>query len=150
MVKCADCGFLAVRHLDTQTLVAPVEAQRRGGKPPPSSGAWANLDTTPICAVGAVDLGSALGGPGKAHWQKLVLAERTCEWFTQWIPACSPKEHLEMNLLKEQREWQAQQASLAEERHAQAMRVQLRSQLIAAIVGFVGALVAVWLAHVLR
>lgn len=119
MIKCADCGFLGVRHLITQELVSPAEEQRQNGTPPESDNGRPNLDTEPVCAVGATVLwDDSEGDYGPAH---LIQKERDCSRFSRWIPALSPKEHLDMDMLEQQRQWQQEQARLAEDRHRETM-----------------------------
>lgn len=106
MVKCVECGFLAVRHLETQVLVGPGDNQRKTGAPPEGMELRANLDITPVCAIGACELQEDVVGPIAAYAAKAMQKERECSLFTPWIPVLSPKEHLDMTVLERQKEWQ--------------------------------------------
>ena len=104
MVKCAECGLLAVRNLDSQELCSPGETQRKNGQPPAGAGAKANLDITPICAVRAHDLPEEVQGSGPAHSVEVMGKDRECDRFMDWSPAYSPREHLEKRREEEQAE----------------------------------------------
>ena len=69
------------------------------------------LDRIPLCAVGENRLPeecaamSANGGEFTAI-QKVFVKDRECKQFTPWIPVLIPKEHIDMNLLEQPRDWQ--------------------------------------------
>jgi hypothetical protein len=120
MAKCAECGYLAVRHLETQTLVGPGNHQRKTGQPPEGNGPRANLDITPVCAVGVPSLRADVGESGVPHAAAAALAmnnDRECSKFTPLIPVLTPKEHLDMAVLEwqrkcegEDRQWRREEA----------------------------------------
>jgi hypothetical protein len=119
MVKCKDCGYLGVRHIESQTLVSPGENQRESGAPalevltyPPGTVRFTNdlpptrviVDGTPVCAVGAVDLYAeceSIQQPGRNQAAKSVMQDdRDCKQFTTRIPGLTPKEHVVRNLIE--------------------------------------------------
>ena len=108
MVKCVDCGYLGVREIDNQRLVNPGAEQRKSGQPPGNFNGVAITLVEPICTVAAFDLEAEVSGPGPAPAAKVMDKDRECEQFTEWVPALTPKEHLDMNLLERQRDWQRQ------------------------------------------
>ena len=103
MVKCADCGFVAVRGVESQQLFGPLHEQRRSGHSPANFNGVAINHVAPICVVGAFDLEQELPQPGPAHAANLMAKERECLKFTKWIPGLSPKEHIDMDLMERQR-----------------------------------------------
>lgn len=101
MVKCADCGYLGVRHIENQTLVSPGEEQRRTGSPPTieQGGTIGGrtlpvLDTRPVCAVRAFPLDEELLASVSA--KDVMQKDRPCGRSTPWIPGLTPKEHIDM------------------------------------------------------
>jgi hypothetical protein len=63
----------------------------------------------PTCFVRAKDLSGevrAIGGDGNTARRQVFAKERECTSFVAWLQGFSPKEHREMNLLQEQRDWQ--------------------------------------------
>ncbi len=125
MVKCAECGFLGVRHPLTQTLIGPSEHQRQTGVPTTDSipivgrmdeyaPGEAIPDTRPVCAIGAIQIGNEHCGGNdnrvKCHSAQAVMQkDRTCGEFTKWIPGLSPKEHIDMLTAQTDRLWQERQ-----------------------------------------
>jgi len=122
MHKCAECGYLAVRHPETLALVGPDEEQRRTGHPTGSYGipmagrvptrdqesGHVILGIDPCCAVGEPYLVGKVpdGGMNNLHCEAARTAmqhEWECPQFTKWIPGLTPKEHIHMNLLEMQR-----------------------------------------------
>jgi len=102
-VKCVDCGMLSAwRPLDGR-LVCLTQYDRVTAKDRGLSDKGMELFG---CAAKEIKLEGATGT------EKFIAIEepRTCESFIEFFPALiTPREHIEMNLLKEQREWQAKQ-----------------------------------------
>lgn len=110
MVKCADCGFLSVRHNDTRELC---EAERQ---PDGTVKADRHYVNGLLCFKALRDF----GGPEVTHHEKSVGV--TIDWsvvydraqdeidcrdgFLQRIPGLSPKEHLAMMDQERTRAWQ--------------------------------------------
>lgn len=118
MVKCRDCGFLAVRMRathETPARLIEVEDDYR------SKGAYdESYDRVPICFMRKADLRWEIG-----EWTKkfdaatkadqamrepltnqlwaIIDRERECDGYTDWLRGWSPREHLEMQMLEEQR-----------------------------------------------
>jgi len=130
-VRCADCGYLGVRRCNDRALVSPDTEQRRTGEAPAPPDLETQslmidipiLETKPLCAMGAIlldeefddELGrsppDALRQVSERNVAVLVTQkERQCGQFVKWMPALSPKEHLDMNVLERQREWQAKES----------------------------------------
>lgn len=106
-VTCAACGFFAVRHLESQLLVSPGAAQRKSGHPPGGPNAKCAVGTVPFCAVNseaAHEHGVEYTPP--AEFVKIAKSTRECGAFTKWLPGLTPKEHLDMAVLEDQRTWQ--------------------------------------------
>ena len=119
LVNCAECGFLAVRHIETHELVEADKSYRLCGLIPsvgehngtPHS-IW---EIHPICFVGAYNLGLLeilkiqQGQSEIDSVIEVVNERRECNSFTEWHLGLTPKEHKEMQSIKEQREWQEKQ-----------------------------------------
>ena len=107
MVKCADCGFLAFRHFETQQLVEATEKIRERGAFPTTTGSYKRsmLEKVPICFAMKYDLRAELPGdkddPNGPDIVTVVRKERTCDGLTPWERGFSPKEHRE----RLDREW---------------------------------------------
>ena len=138
MVRCGDCGFLVVRSAtDERELVSPGAEQRQTGIAPEvdegpevvSAASMAHLrkferplfETKPWCSLGAnpIDQEYEAEKPERSpQWSteaieaaKVTMGKsRECTKFTPWIPALSPKEHMEM--LATQQMFEAQAARL--------------------------------------
>jgi hypothetical protein len=134
MVKCADCGYLGMRHCKSQALVCPSAKHRSSGEPPvdesiriaPINRAFAViLDFMPVCAIGVSDLHDEFASR-QGHvtdWsqefnssvsaaKKVMQKDRPeCqERFTPWIPGLTPKEHIDMLATREMLNAQATRA----------------------------------------
>ena len=110
--KCAECGFLVVRDKTTNELVSPAVEYRdivrltQAGNDPSTL----TFDPTPICSAGACNLWpfgkiTTLGGI-----IGVLTQNRDCLKFTVWLPALSPKEHLDMLNIQAERLWHERQA----------------------------------------
>ena len=60
-------------------------------------------------------------------FRDVIDRDRNCNSFTTWKQGLTPKEHFDMaiseQMIVEQRRWQADQAKLADDRHAESMRI---------------------------
>jgi ferric-dicitrate binding protein FerR (iron transport regulator) len=99
MVKCADCGYLGVRHPETLELVGPSHQQRETGALTGTLRGQMFLDEQPICAVGAFDLWRETAAQPDGAL-RVMQKPRDCLKSTEWIPGLSPKEHIDMNMLE--------------------------------------------------
>ena len=132
MEKCADCGFLASRNVQTRWLEETEEEIRREGglvvawntgKPlgrfEPPICFRQNTDYKPVAFTTFVDTKAV-----KAEINK----ERNCDLFTEWKQGHSPREHLDMinqqlwleyqdRKEKEDKEWREKQEQRADRRH---------------------------------
>lgn len=105
-VRCADCGFLALREVQTGAILEAVYRLRTE---------WINErelalgrvrhERTPCCYRQALDfkaeVKAAMAGQlPEVKQEKVVLpiiqAERECDKFTPWLEDHTPKEHYEM------------------------------------------------------
>lgn len=147
MVKCKNCGYLAVRHLEAQELVGMPDFQRENGHPPESNGTRVNLDRTPICSMARCDLRAELdGSPNVASVvAKVVNASRDCDRFRQRIPLLTPKEHLDMDMFDRQQAWQQAESDRAERRHRQGLWQSLGVALFGAAIALSGVVLKVYL-----
>jgi len=112
MVKCADCGFLASRDIETRYLEETEQEIRQEG--------------CPVLMVDTVKIGSKFEPPicfmrspdyrvvpfGQIYDHKPVKAEiqreRNCNLFTPWQQGFTPKEHREMLDREKMLKWQAE------------------------------------------
>jgi hypothetical protein len=125
MVKCSECGFLAIRNAETRNL-EEVEFKPR------QSGDIGKLGVQryvliPVCFAMVANFDEEIeelrkspeytekrNGYGQVTWPqwstfvKVVLnKERECESFTRWHQGFTPKEHREMLDRQEMLKWQA-------------------------------------------
>src|SRR5436305_2626616 len=98
LVRCTECGYFSVRHLDTR-LVYEVEREMRhtGRIPANAIGHNRNLyDDIPICIEHAVDFATELDASPENTVLWCISHERECAAYTPWLEGLSPKEHREM------------------------------------------------------
>lgn len=102
MVRCADCGFLAVEHpLESEPFAEADDTVRKTGLVQ-SAVLYHHM---PVCFVRVIDLRAEL--PESADSGKILhalQAERDCAKFIKWWPSYTPKEHAEMQREEELRE----------------------------------------------
>ncbi len=106
-VRCADCGFLAVRDSKTGELREADELVRE--QPPPQT-PREPCTNCPLCGARAADLRKESAG-GK-DWYVIygvLIKARNCPAFTPWIRGFSPKEHRQMLDSRDLRAWQDEQ-----------------------------------------
>lgn len=106
-VRCADCGLLALRNNEMHRLVEADFRYREEGIPRRNQQGVVIYDIVPVCFVREVNFHEEIGDRPKDKAAPLVLRkERECKSFMPWCQGYSPKEHIEMNILQEQRDWQ--------------------------------------------
>lgn len=135
-VKCAECGYLAVRHRATRQLLDAELQLRADGyllDHDPVTGQVA-YDSTPICFAQKIDFRKGHGSASHQDQLKDAMQElRDCDGFTEWKQGFTPKDHWEIiqdaerikwqtRREEEQRDFQALQARLADERHRESQR----------------------------
>lgn len=111
MVKCAECGFLAMRHSQTRQLMDAEEKLRTRGYIDSLSISSHDLvyDKYPVCYALKLDFRSEIGGNSDESTRtKAVQCERNCDGYTPWQIGFTPKEHKEMIQEAERRRWQEQ------------------------------------------
>ncbi len=104
MDKCADCGFLAARNIDTRNLDEVEREFRRSGEPPNQIMAGKEIGYPihkryPVCFVqeyDLLDLFEKINGDEYKRFLVVIDEERRCEPFTTWKQGFTPKEHQEM------------------------------------------------------
>jgi hypothetical protein len=99
MVKCAECGFLAVRRRSTWRLEETEAAIRATGAMPndPLDDKKKLYQEWPACFVGAADFRKE--GDDKYHptvVEGLITKDRQCSRFMSWVRGFDPKEHAQM------------------------------------------------------
>ena len=161
--KCVDCGYLAVRDLDTRQL-EEAERGETGNVVFPNvrkvayGGAMSPKYDLPICFARASNLQSEYGvRPSDAElyriWQaniqKVLIQERDCSDFTDWITGFTPREHREMidreNMLKWQSEREDADKKWRSTQERYLVKVAGTYAIIAGIIGAaIGAVIA-WL-----
>lgn len=161
-VKCADCGFLAVRHFETRDLLDAEELLRRDGEMPlqPGTGHYI-YDPWPICFARVIDFRAALeDNSGSPHRKRVINEGRECNRFTPWIQGLTPKEHVELKIEEDRQLWETQrdlddklwrekQEEKADQRHREAITAARSMSLVSALIGFVAALAACGLTYLL-
>ena len=124
MVKCVECGFIAIRRTDKQLVEADDEF-RESGVPPFNSD-----EGFPLCFARATNLRAeieAIPGPGRANKVRLAIGrERDCDDSTPWQMGFSPKEHREA--LNRERLAEEQQLRSEAEREAEQGRREAERQ----------------------
>lgn len=111
MVRCANCGYLAARAMQSRQLLEAEEGYRFRGENPIVANGNAYEDK-PVCFVWAWDLRSEIGNPpdpGRPSKRDVMLKPRECSDFTKWIEGFTPKEHVEMQLLREAHDYRDKQ-----------------------------------------
>ena len=115
MIKCADCGFLAVRNLRTRQLEEAEKEYRdrayisltgEEGKLHP------RLESLPLCFVASYDLQDEIRNksPKKEVDSRNIIAvvnaDRDCDKSTKWLLGFTPKEHQDILDRQEILKWQ--------------------------------------------
>jgi hypothetical protein len=104
-VKCQECGFLAWRSKKTRELVE-VEPEYRTFPDMNTNGRYQYFDSIPACFVAALDIGKEFppSTPISVKATTEVISKpRECGEYTRVRHGLSPKEHLQMWMLEEQR-----------------------------------------------
>ena len=130
MAKCSDCGYLAVRNVDSRDLEEAEESFRRKGTGPLaeiySGKGHLRHEKQPLCFAMVHsfrdDFEKAIkeGKPENDRVRQIIQKERPCDEFTEWKQGCTPKEHREMldrqwmldyrkKREQEDREWRAKE-----------------------------------------
>ncbi|RIK73200.1 MAG: hypothetical protein DCC68_25330 [Planctomycetota bacterium] len=151
-VKCAECGFLALRDHHSLALVEATEHFRTTGNRPttPSGQLVYAKGIPPLCFARAIDLPATIGQPPTDDRIKATIdATRLCRNFTPWQQGFSPKEHQEMVNQQIMLDWQREREEAdrawrtAESTRAHRWQIAfLAVALLGIIVGFIGGIVA--------
>ncbi len=100
VVKCVDCGFLAVRHRESRELCSAELDYREHGRIPnlqPSSGTGYQMyEEAPLCFQRIVAFRTSECSSPEARVAVLQEERGDCEGFTVWQQGFTPKEHREM------------------------------------------------------
>ena len=107
MVKCAECGFLASRGIQSRRLDETEQEIRSEGIVVPiiNLGKPFNVYEPPICFMCSADykavpftmrINPSTKDPEAQAVRTEIQRERTCELFTLWKLGSTPKEHREM------------------------------------------------------
>ena len=103
MVKCEECGFLALRNRNTGLLDEAPQEYRRAAEVPPFNSPLSDAYTgVPICLARAYPLHNEFTNQDQATHREifnLLQKKRNCaerDLFTPWQQGFSPKEHREM------------------------------------------------------
>ena len=98
-VKCADCGYLAVRHRQTRQLLdAELLLRERGYLLEENPGTGKTVyEPHPICFVQKIKFRDKVGAsPTEQSLKDAVQNIWECDQFTDWKQGFTPKEHREM------------------------------------------------------
>ncbi len=137
-VKCADCGYLSLRHTNSRQLLDAEEQFRTTGNipSPKKGGIDLSYDDYPICFMRVVNFRTDQEAGKSKDQDKCVRClkrERECDKFTPWLMGFTPKEHYEViqentrlkwqaDREREDREFRAEQVRLADERYRKSLR----------------------------
>lgn len=123
MVKCAECGFLALRNRVSRELVeveGPLRQSANAPMPRTPTEPRELYERTPLCFARARQLQDEVSNDDRHELLRVFQRDRDCPSFTTWQQGFTPKEHRDMLdrqwLLereerrdKEQRQWQTRQ-----------------------------------------
>jgi hypothetical protein len=104
-VKCKDCGFLAFKYLKSGKLTG-VDAPFREKPNMNERGRFRRFSGRPVCFVAATDMDEEIGMSGpkdEIAIPEVISKERECGGYTSVIHGLSPREHLQMQLMEEQK-----------------------------------------------
>jgi len=109
MVKCTDCGFLAIRRHFERHL-AEVEGEIRNGKEwPVQHGTNICLyEKRPLCLISHT-IGTKDGLYSAIEFKEAINIEKDCKDFYEWRQGSTPQEHREMLDREQWQNWQAKQ-----------------------------------------
>lgn len=131
-VRCVDCGMFSAWRPGEGILVCITQFDRVTAKESGLSDEGMKLFG---CAAKEIKLEGATGT------EKFIAIEtpRNCESFIEFFPALiTPKEHLEMKLLKEQREWQASESKAARDWQGRQNLYMIAATVIGGLLSFLG------------
>jgi hypothetical protein len=168
-VRCADCGYLSVRDVETRQLAETEIGMRRDWKIPlllivAGKNRYEDL---PICFANAVRFDKLIPEYSPAKVVERIELEFECSSFIDWQHGLTPKEHREMmqeselrklqedirkavaaredQRDKENRDWQAEQSrerrKWETEIHKTNRRWQLVLAILAGVVGLIGVII---------
>ncbi|MCE9565881.1 MAG: hypothetical protein K8U57_27985 [Planctomycetes bacterium] len=101
-VRCADCGYLAIRDRQTRELVEVEVGLRKKWELPTLPGAgFYQYEDFPICLQHKSSLRIEKASYRHEEVIDLLQQERDCDGFMEWQHGFSPKEHQEMQLAQE-------------------------------------------------
>ena len=100
MVRCRDCGFLALRSIADRQLVEAEDHYRTTGEPAVDRRGAPFYEDMPLCFKQAYDLRQEIVrglSPSTTipYIVSLILTQRDCNGFTDWQQGFTPKEHQE-------------------------------------------------------
>ncbi len=130
MVKCSECGLLALQNKMDRSLVEVESLFRTTGHIHATQ--EPNLLIMPLCFMRAANLQAEIEAidPDTTLTSAKTLAilqnERECEQFFGWEQGFSPKEHREILALEEQKEWQ--EARVREDREWRIVQEEITRQ----------------------
>lgn len=154
LVRCEECGLLAVRNIDDSSVYPADEKLRRDGtlqtrtfpgdREPSRAVGLIHRSDELICFIGREELIRLR--PGQ-NCLVAIKSEHSCPRAMKWIPGRSPEQHLQMyelerqqehndRMLAEERAWREQQAQAErdwrerdrEAREREAQRAEARHQ----------------------
>lgn len=115
MVKCADCGFLASRDIETRQLEETEQEIRSQGQlvPAPNTGKPIHKYEHPVCFMQSKDYKAfpytsrSIFTLDREDIRSEIQRERDCKEFTAWQQGYTPKEHRDMIDREKMLKWQA-------------------------------------------
>ena len=125
MPNCSECGYLALRNSTLYRLEEADGDFRKTGKLPNN-----HFASRPLCFVRSDEFPQFTDSQSPTI-EAAINATNQCECPTEWIQGFSPKETFEMmqsaSMTQMQQAFQAEQARLADVRHAESMRIATSS-----------------------
>lgn len=116
LVSCQQCGFLTLKNRENDTLCEASESFRRERSIVVGLQKRHIHEEIPLCFVQATSLREQCGGKDdKNTVLEVITSPRKCEQFIKWVQGFSPKEHVEMEMLRKERE-RVESATMADRR----------------------------------
>ncbi len=151
MVKCADCGLLALRHYETRKLCEAEPEWRRTGVFVCDDAK--RLYSGPVLCLAKIQILPSVNDERACFAE--VAKDRECGSFLPWQQGFTPKEHMEMRLSREmiesEQRWREAQAERERrwreedvERAKADMAVKILIPICTTIFGIIGGALATW------
>lgn len=161
MHRCKDCGYLSAWRTDLLQFDSAPSRFRETGRMPMNQQGHPIYALNPTCSMnmplGGIANQSLSDDSTDGDRKAIIDRAHDCAKFSTLQTGLSPKEHLEMDMLreqlKEQRAWQVVESDNAKKRHDEGMaamqasaRLNARYLLMSAVISAISVLLAVVIA----